>query len=48
MCGGKGRHVKRSLFFFPLMTWDALRNYCTCATMTYEETKSGKEELTEL
>lgn len=45
---GEGRHVKISLFFFPLMTWDALRNYCTCATMTYEETKSGKEELAEL
>lgn len=53
MSGGRGeerqgRHVKRSLFFFPLMMWNALRNHCTHATMRHEGTKSGNEELTKL
>lgn len=51
MCRGKGRqgrHVKRPLFFCPLMTWDALRKHCTHATMRHEETKSRKEDLTEI
>lgn len=39
---------KRLVFFFPLMTWDALRKHCTFVTMRHKEAKSGKEELTEI